>query len=369
MQKSASLHVCFLSGSLGRGGAERQLFYMVKALLPLGVTCSVLNLTRGELYEERIRQLGVPVEWIGQSASVLPRLARIVAHIRRRRPDIVQSTHSFMNLYAVVAARITGRMEIGAMRTDFVEEFRQIGRLGYLSAALPRLLMANSIQAIESAKAAGISSKRLCFMQNVVDCDYFQPPENPRQNQRELTVVCVGSLTRQKRHDIFLRSFALARQSNPHLKARLVGEGPLRMELEQLANTLHLSNSVEFAGAVDEMPPVFQRSDILVHTSDYEGTPNVILEAMACGLPVVATNVGAAPDLIVDGRTGLIVEKQDGAALALAIVHLAASPQLREQMGQAARESALEHYSLQVSGPKLQAVYSLLLGRKYSENR
>src|SRR5689334_14904484 len=103
------ISVCFLAGTLGRGGAERQLVYMMRSLKADGrVTMRVLSLTRGEAYESDIRELGIPVTWVGRSASKAVRVAEIVRELRKHPADIVQCAQLFVNLYAVAGARACG---------------------------------------------------------------------------------------------------------------------------------------------------------------------------------------------------------------------------------------------------------------------
>src|SRR5213593_4389041 len=130
----AGMKVSFVAGTLGQGGAERQLFYMVKALVETGARPRVLCLTRGEFWEERITSLGVPVTWVGERPSRLARTRAIVAELKRERPDILQSQHFYTNLYVVAAARVLGVREIGAIRCNAAWEVSDLGdTLGRLS--------------------------------------------------------------------------------------------------------------------------------------------------------------------------------------------------------------------------------------------
>lgn len=357
----AELRVCFIAGVLGRGGAERQLLYMLQTLRQLGAHCQVLSLTKGEPYEARIAELGIPVIWVGASLSRLKRLWRIASEVRQWRPHFVQSVHSYANLYATLAAKYAGCVDIGVLRGSGLSEIRALGRWGNLSLRWPTVLAANSRQAIEATRALRGMSRPTYFLPNVVDTAYFVPRPNAlsERGRRGLLILNVGNLKKEKRQDIFLRAFAYARASVPTLRARLVGDGSLKSELERLACDLNLRDAVEFAGAQDDMVAVYQSGDMLVLTSDYEGAPNVILEAMACGLPVISTRVGAAPDFIVEGETGFLTAVQDVEAIAHRIVQLATHPQLRRQMGAAARVRAEEHYSLPHLKDNLLGLYDL----------
>jgi len=128
----SKLEVCFLAGTLGRGGAERQLTYMLRALGSAGASTRVLCLTDGEPFQREIEALGVGVEWVGPSGSRAARLYRIIQALRRRPADILQSVHFYTNLYATVAARVVGICDIGAIRNDLSsEELKENGLAGY----------------------------------------------------------------------------------------------------------------------------------------------------------------------------------------------------------------------------------------------
>jgi glycosyltransferase involved in cell wall biosynthesis len=166
----------------------------------------------------------------------------------------------------------------------------------------------------------------------------------------------------QKRADRFLRVLRQIADRRPDLsfKGLVVGDGPLRSQLEQLANSLGLSpNRVAFLGELPDMKTAYEQSDLLVLTSDWEGTPNVLLEAMGCALPVVATNVGGVADIVEHKRTGLLAGIGQDASLAEAIVSLIENRQLREKMGAQARLSVLRRYSIDGLTESLMRVYQI----------
>jgi len=347
MKSLKGLRIAFIAGTLGQGGAERQLFYMVKALTEHGACPQVLCLTRGEFWEDKIRSLKVPVVWVGQSPSRLIRLLRILQELKRQPVDIVQSQHFYTNLYAVAAARILGLREIGAIRNDGFSEVQENGRwLGRLSLQTPRIIAANSKQGIQNAVKLGVSPKRLFFLPNVVDTNYFLP--KTVRNSHQVRLLSVGRLTHQKRIDRFLNVLAKVRSvAEVPISGIIVGEGPLRPALEQQARELGLlPDGVMFLGQVSDMRPIYWEADILVLTSDHEGTPNVVLEAMSSGLPAVATKVGGVPEVVQNGLTGYLTPPDDENSMVEALLRLAHQPSLRAEMGASGRAYVEQHHSL-----------------------
>jgi len=130
------------------------------------------------------------------------------------------------------------------------------------------------------------------------------------------------------------------------VRFRLAGDGPLRQTLRQLAEDLGVSHAIEFLGAVHDIPAFLQGAKFLVHTSDSEGCPNAVMEAMAAGRAVIATDVGDIPHLVQDGKTGFVVQRDDSEALLDRIVTLLTDADLCRQMGSKAREKAEQEFDL-----------------------
>ena len=363
MRELYGLRVSFLAGTLGQGGAERQLYYMLSVLLAAGAKPRVLSLTDGEYWQSRIESLGVPVHWIGESSSPLGRFGRIVHQLKQNPADIVQSQHFFANGYAVAASRLLGLQEIGAIRGDGFEELESNpGWFGRCSLRFPRFLAANSKVAIDNAVSAlGARRQRLFFVPNVVDTDAFTAER--RAPTKRVVVLAIGSLVPVKRLDRFVRVVsALRGQTEVEMQAVIVGDGPMRSQLEALSGELGLTSAqLQFCGTTGDIMSWYQKADLVVLTSDREGTPNVILEAMASGLPVVATRVGGVPALVREGATGYIVNPDDEASLAAAILKLVESPEKRLAFGLEARTFVEEHHGFPVLAAALRKLYDAVL--------
>lgn len=362
MRELTGLRVCFVAGTLGQGGAERQLYYMLRALKENGAVPRVLSLTQGEHWEERIRALGVPVTWVGQTHSRLQRLRAIIREVRREPVDILQSQHFYTNIYVAAAARFLGLHEIGALRSDAINEVgANSGPLGWLSLRAPRAIAANSKQAIENAIRLGMARTRLNFLPNVVDTSKFAPePTEPGPLTRILTI---GRIVPQKRLDRFIRTVAkVQRASTGGIKGVLVGDGPGRAKLEKIALEAGLtSKSVEFHGLKSDVADFYHNADVFLLTSDWEGTPNVVLEAMASGLPVVATSVGGVSALIRHGETGYLVDPEDEDSLVEAVRDLVEDREKRIAFGARARKFVEQHHALPALAAELRQLYDRAL--------
>lgn len=361
MANKATLKVCFLAGTLGAGGAERQLVYSLRALRGAGVSARVLCLTRGEHFEREILDLGVGVEHVGASGSRPRRLAAIVRALRRERCDILQAGHFYTNLYVAAASRILGLRGIGAIRGDLSMDLAENGVMGQAHLRAPSHLIANSATARDRAIARGIRPDKIDLIKNAVDVELFRRARAAGEGSH-LNILFVGRLTPEKRPDRFLRvvSEVIKRHPRQPIRAKVAGNGPLRPRLMVLAQELGLGpDQLEFLGEQRRMDEVYGSADLLLLTSDSEGTPNVILEAMAHGIPVAATRVGGVADIV--GEAGLTVERDDEDGLTAAALRLTSDPGLRESMGRKGAGYVADFHSLGALRDGLIDVYMRVL--------
>jgi glycosyltransferase involved in cell wall biosynthesis len=179
-------------------------------------------------------------------------------------------------------------------------------------------------------------------------------------------IGCVARLDRIKNHALLLASLKLVLQSLPQTRLVLVGEGPLRQELESLVAEMGLSRSVIFAGAVADTAPLYRDLDVFVLPSLSEGTSISVLEAMACGVPVVATAVGGTPDLLGGGACGLLVPSGDAAAMASAIIRLLRNSELRSQLAANGRERVTSGFSQLAMVIAYEELYRSILRKKHA---
>lgn len=356
------LRVALVAGTLGQGGAERQLFFVARTLLAAGARPRVLSLTRGGHWEAPLRDGGVPVEWVGERPGRTARLLAVTRAAARHQADLVQSFHFFTNPYAAVAARWLRRPDLGAIRNSGQADMDSVGGgLAQLCLRLPRLLVANSEAAIERLREVGVPASRLRLLPNAVDIAAFGPPTS-RDGSGPFVVVAIGRLVTAKRFDRALRAIAGARaRTRREIRLIIAGSGSEQPAIEALTAALGLAGSVTLPGSVADVRALLREADCLLLTSDHEGTPNVILEAMASARPVVATDVGGVGALVETGQTGLLVPRDDEERLAEAIVRLAEAPTVAACLGQRGRARVEAHFSLSRLEQNLRTLYREVL--------
>jgi len=180
-------------------------------------------------------------------------------------------------------------------------------------------------------------------------------------DKKSRVIGFVSKLWEGKGHDVALSAMAHVVKEIPDAKLLLVGEGPLRPKLEELSRNLRIESSVVFAGFRTKIAEITSLCELCILPSFFEGMGRVLLEAGACGKPVVASNVGGIPDVVVEGVTGLLVPPGDPAALSDAVLRLMREPKLIIKMGEAARKRINEKYDAGTMVREITALYDVYL--------
>ena len=232
-------------------------------------------------------------------------------------------------------------------------------------------MLVNSTPAKQNAIKAGLASQRIFILSNVVDLASFdrdiQGQPNSTEEPDKLIALAVARLIPVKRLDLFLRALAMARKSEPGLIGMIAGDGPEREYLVQIAADLGLSShALIFLGQRYDVPQLLYQADFLVMTSEQEGFPNVLLEAMAAGLPVITTPAGKSGAIVQNQTTGYVVPFDNVEALADRMTDLSKSVDLRKRLGENGRRRVEHLYSFDALAARLASLYqeiSTLLNR------
>jgi glycosyltransferase involved in cell wall biosynthesis len=361
-----NLRVAFLVGSLGLGGAEKQLVYMARALQQSGARVRIYCLTEGEYYESILKNNNLPTLWIGKIQSPVGRLLNLAAKLYNFRPHIIQSIHFYANLYATLVAPLYKALGIGSLRSDAFNEVNSNGFWGMRLLKSPHAIISNSNTAKRNAISLGAREDRIFVLPNSIDLDNFDREYASsslvslpfKKNISQINAVVIGNLVPEKRVDLFLRALQKARKRTPILRGFIIGEGGEKNHLERMASDLRLfPDSVSFIGRNDNIPAILSQTDIFVLSSDTEGLPNVILEAMAARLPVIATPAGDASIVVEHEVTGYVAPFNDIDAIAAYMVNLSTKSILREKLGQAGRMKVQKEYSYDLLENRLLDIY------------
>ncbi len=367
------LRVALLTGALNQGGAEKQLVYIARALAGVGVDVRIYSLTRGEYHEVSLQAIGLKPIWVGRFANPMLRLGILAGELWRFQPHVIQSVHPFVNLYVSLTGRLFRAISLGAIQSSLRLTREVHGAWTRWLISTPTAVLVNSQSAMQELTESNcIHPQRLFLLSNAIETSDFDGLISSQDSSRAAPLqtckaIFVARLIPVKRLDRFLYALGRARQQHPALEGVVVGDGPERNAMEKLAAEIGLlPHKVTFLGERHDVPILLSQSDMLIFCSDDEGLPNVLLEAMAAGLPVITTPAGDAGFVVQDGVTGYVVPFDDSNMMAERMVRLAKSPSLRRKLGEAGRRRAA-NYDFERLSDRLLWVYRQIARR--SANR
>jgi len=328
------------------GGTERQMTELVRRLDPGRFAVHVACFHREGAWLPRIVERAesvteFPIHGFAKPATAWQLLA-FARWCRRTRLAVVQTCDLYANVFGLPGAALAGvPVRIGSRRElnpDKSSSQIRLQRLAYRSATK---VVANSPAARGILEREGIAPASIAVIPNGVDLASFAERKPAAAVRRFITVA---NLRTEKNHETLLAAAARLLHAYPDLEFQIVGDGPRRRDLEQLARDRGLSR-VAFLGHREDVASLLAEADAFVLPSRSEAFPNAVIEAMAAGLPVVASAVGGLLDLIEDGRTGLLVAPGDPEALAAALQSLIDAPERAAAIGRAARAEVQQRYS------------------------
>jgi sugar transferase (PEP-CTERM/EpsH1 system associated) len=368
-------HVIF---TLAVGGLENGLVNIINRTPAGTIRHAIICITTSTPFENRIESPDVQVVELrkapGKGLGVYWRFWRA---LRRLRPDIVHTRNvnslEFQLLAFLAGVKIRIHGEHGWDVHDLHGNSRKyrwlrkvirpfVSRFVVVSADLQHYLMT----------AIAVPDDKVLLIRNGVDTGKFQPADPCRNShlmqpdaENSIVIAAVGRLREVKNHRLLVDAFLDIIDDRPELRRDLrllvVGDGPHYDELRARLSAQGAEGLASMPGASENIAEILRGADIFVSPSKNEGISNTILEAMAAGLPIVATNVGGTPEIVMDEVTGLLVKSEDEQAMATAILRYVDDPELRRNHGQAGRRRAQEDFDLDLMVERYLGVYQQCL--------
>ena len=378
MNKINLLHI--VQHSTG-GGIIKQLFSLLRyydkdTILPM-VCCMGSKGTTGKLIEEG--GIDFVALKIGRNDRLIPRAVRLLYKLMKERHIQVVRTHGHgANLNGRIAARLCGIPCIPSVHNVYRKTKEQkIQRritnnlLGRISG---RVIAVSEAVREDVIRYDRVDPSKVLVIRNGVDTELFSPAGASDGIRKELglgendTVIgFVGRLVPAKGLAHLIRAFAEVRKEIDHIKLIIVGRGALLGSLQDMAAEKRLQDDIIFAGERSDIPGVLSSIDIFAMSSEEEGLPNALLEAMSAARPSVVTTAGGMKEVVQDGVTGLIVPVGDPAALARAMKRLIIDKELSRAMGMAAREYIEKNFSILATARVWENLYRELLREEVSD--
>jgi len=365
MNKVRVLHII---PNFGPGGAERFVLDLMEATDKEHFEVAAVSLypESGTILEKEIKEKGLRVYFLNKHRGLDPRMIpHLYRVLRAFRPDVVH-THLYVLRYTLLPTLLCRiPVRVHTVQSVAQKEVDRVGKLVHwiafwLGNVVPVSVSEEVANTVRAVYGRGIYTP---VIYNGIPTGRFVSAtgQDCAKEEKDVILLHVGRFAPPKNHLLLIKAFALAVKEYPRMRLWLVGDGPLRLAVEKTVVEMELEGKVLFLGIRDDVPKLLAASDLFVFSSDYEGVPLAVLEAMAAGKPVVATAVGGVPELIEDGETGILVPPRNPEALAQGILRLAKDASLRQRMGKAARERAQERFDISRIAREYEALYLRLL--------
>jgi glycosyltransferase involved in cell wall biosynthesis len=355
--------------SLEIGGLERLVHDLIIARGGEGT--SVACVTSVGPFGQALRKLGIAVTLIGRRGGFLLTTLRMWRHLRRFQPDVVHC-HNFVGLvYGALAARLAGAVPAVMTRHGAAAPMGRLGdRLSHY--LIHRVsVVAVSRESTDLMEAWMGSGRPVRYVPNGIFMGSYRHllARETARAQLDLPESCfivgiIARVTRAKGHQLLLDVFAGLQSKIPKALLVIVGDGAELPAVKSYIRKLALEKSVLIMGERQDVPTILAALDVFCLPSETEGMPMTVLEAMAVGLPVVASDVGGIPELVKEGHTGLMVPPRAADELGAALLALARDPQRAREMGRAGRERLLKEFCLESTLSAYEEIYREAIGRR-----
>jgi len=363
------MNILYYIDSLNIGGAEMLLLSMLSEYKDQH-NLHVAYFTDGAL-RERVERLGVPTTRLSQKGIKDPRaLSRSIALIRNFQPDVIHTHLSKSHIVGQLTGQIMG-VDVRVSSLHNADPWRENRFFSTLMRTLTggsqRMIAVSEAVADYTLKWSQYPENKVVVIDNGIDLDKFDPAVvtplelSPWNIPADAPVVgIIGRLHPQKAHHVFLQMAKQVLQAKPDVYFLVVGDGALREAHEAQSRSLGIDHRVIFTGFLQDIPGVLACLDILVFSSEWEGLPVTLLEAMAMKRPVVSTRAGGIPKVIDSGQNGLLVDVNDPDGLAQACLSILSDPALKQRLATQARHTVAKHYSQTLMHRKILDLYAEL---------
>lgn len=363
--------LCFVLPTFRLGGTEKQVVALSQGLRSRYKIFFLCLKEAGDLAQVAGSDVSGVFEAGMKGFQDIAVVFRAASILKKIQPHIVHTFLFDANIWGILAARWAGiPVRVSGRRSVDSWQGKRHILLERLSNRFVDAITVNAkAVALFTREQEGVPAEKLRLIYNGVDVRQFAPSEKRVSSPwfpdpSSVIVGVVATLFDEKRHDLFLEAAKIAKKDCPGCRFLIVGDGPLRDRLRSSVSAMGLGDVVVLTGELKDPREAYRHMDVSVLCSDREGFSNTVLESMACGLPVIATDAGGNAEAVVDGKTGFIVKRGDAQALGQALLRLVRDPHLRKAMGGEARKRVVEEFSMEKTIQEHLSLYEELLGQK-----
>ena len=366
-----------LTASSG-AGAERLVLYQMKNYDRKRFNLHVITLRKGNLEGEfgNVDKINYSCVNSKRKLSLKP-IKKLLGYVNKNKIELIHTHLIEADMYGFITKLMNPKIKLICTKHDTNEFRRKIfWRL------INKLFSLNVNQVLAVSKSVKefitkyefIPPQKIKVLYNGINTNKFKISEDTKKLKQEFKlkdkdfiIGIAGRLIKQKGHRYLFKAIATLKDKIPGIKLLIVGDGEIRKELEEYVHKLNIEREVIFLGFRKDMPALYSLMDVFCLPSEFEGFGVVLIEAMACEKPVVATKVGGVPEVVLDGETGILVPPKNPDALAQAILKLLTNPVLSKGMGQAGRIRVEKYFAIGRMVKETEKVYNNFINEKIGD--
>jgi glycosyltransferase involved in cell wall biosynthesis len=356
--------ICYIIGELRTAGAETLIYNVLKNINKSKYDVILVYNKEGNFSKE-FKALDIQLYKLPLHVSLknIKNIFTLKGILKKNNIDIVH-IHLVGNFMFALLASILGgiRSRIIHWHNPYYRNNLKFNRRFSLTAG--NRLSTGIIAISEKVKSYNaheydVPLSKVRVVYNSIDVGRFDLKKDERE-EGSFKIGTIGRLTEQKGYNTLIKSMSFVNKQYPNIMLEIIGDGPMRDQIVSQIKDLGLNNNIKLINSVkyDDIPRKIQEWDAFVITSNWEGFGLVIIEAMACGLPVIATGVDAIPEIVIDGETGLLVEPGNSEAISKCIIELYHDRKKIQQYGAAGRRRVEEHFTIENFIKQLDEIYS-----------
>jgi glycosyltransferase involved in cell wall biosynthesis len=368
------VRILFLVNGFAIGGAEVKLLELVKEIktrFPETYYPIVCAVGQGGPLQERFEKMNVETYVFPKKHKYdVSLIYKVYQLLQKKRIDILQTTLFYADIIGAYTAKLAGIKKV--VSWDAMTAPYHYGMKNLLAYRLASKWLTVSVAVSHAIREKIVQERHVpvdkaTTIHYGVDLRHFKETKNDPYRKKlgfhskDIVLGTVARLSEQKGHRYLIDAVKKVVRKYPNIRVLFIGDGPLREKLEFQVHRLRLNATIQFLGFRSDIKELLGALDIFILPSLFEGLPNVILEAMACGKPVIATNVSGIPEVIVDHQTGILIPPKDSDAIAQAIFQMLRDTKKMRMMGKMSRKRVEEKFNLKQQVSAFAMLYEKML--------